>query len=274
MTPTINYYVNQKIQQYFDELTLPQTDQKLLAEHVVSVLHEKGAIQTNQSSENDSVFVYPFEKSDDDIGLQYLKHNDLRLFYTYRNGWNIQDDGNCLNITMGEFSTFRCNKETPESVADEIIRIDTELVSKWCQEFEALHPLEVTDIVRHLFYDYATRDLGEVPMIIDYIAAKIFDVSRTEVRKAISNNLKRFSEHSVIRLTKEQTKALSPERLKSMGYMRNRYCPYILDVAGFFNLCMVLHSPVAVKCTMGIIQTISAKTPIETLLAKLTEAKE
>lgn len=273
MTSTINYYVNKKIQQYFDELTLPQTEQKLLAEHVVSALRKKGAIQANQSSENDSAFVYPFEKRDDDIGLQYLKHNDLRLFYSFSNGWNIRDDGNCLNITMGEFSTFRCNKETPESVADEIIRIDTELASKWCQEFEALHPLEVTDIVRHFFYDYATRDLGEEPMIIDYIAAKIFDVSRTEVRKAISKNLKRFPENSVVRLTKEQTKALSPERLKSMGYMHNRYCPYRLDFAGFFNLCVLLHSTVATKCTLGVIQTISEKTSIETLLAKLAKTK-
>lgn len=62
MTPTINYYVNQKIQQYFNEMKLPQTEQKLLAEHVVSALRKKGAIQANQSSENDSVFVYPFRK--------------------------------------------------------------------------------------------------------------------------------------------------------------------------------------------------------------------
>lgn len=271
MTPTINYFVNQRIQQYFNELNLPQTDTKLLAKHVVCALRKKGAIQASQASESDSVFVCPFEKRNDDIGMQYLKHNDLRLSYTFSNGWDIQNDGNCLNISMGKFATYHCNKESTESVADEIIQIDTKLVNMWCKEFETLHPLEVTDIVRHLFYDYATHDFGENPMIYDYIAAHVLDVSRAEARRIISYKSKRFPEHSVIRLTKDQTKALSPERLRSMEYAHNRYCPYLLTFAGFFSLCMELHSEVAVKCTMGIIQTVSEKTPIEKLLAKLKE---
>lgn len=271
MTPTINFFVNQKIQQYFNKLKLPQTHQKLLAEHVVSALRKRSAIQDGQASMCESVFVWPFEKRIEDIGLQYLKHNDLRLFYTFSNGWDIQNDGNCLNITMGKFATYQCGKEDPEIMADEIVRIDTELVNMWSKEFDTLHPLEITDIVRHLFYDYAIRDFGEEPMVFDYIAAAIFDVTRTDVRKTISNNYKRFPEDSVMRLTKEQTKALSIERLKSMGDKRNSYCPYMLNFIGFFNLCMVLHSPLAMRCAIGIIQVVSEKTPIEILLAKLKE---
>lgn len=131
-------YLNERIQAHFDTLQLPQTDKLLEHKFLIEALQTNGAIQEEEAPEESNSFRWPFSLKGDDSDPLFLKHCCLRFFYTYSgNKWEKRQ----LYFTMGLFFTFACKNEKPEALADEIMRIDNELIPMWMKDFEALPPV-------------------------------------------------------------------------------------------------------------------------------------
>lgn len=138
MNILLQHYLSERLQTHFDALQLSQTGRLLEHGALVDALHAKGAIQKEEAPDEMNIFRWPFRLKGDDSDPLFLKHCCLRFFYTYSGEkWEKRQ----LYFTMGLFSTFACKNEKPEDLADEIMRIDNELIPMWTKDFEALPPV-------------------------------------------------------------------------------------------------------------------------------------
>ena len=108
------------------------------------------------------------------------------------------------------------------------------------------------------------------PVILDTLAARIFGVSVTDVRQAISRSKKLFSEEVAFHLTFEELSnryrgCLNPPKLR-----RSDYLPYAITQQGFCLLSMRLRSTIAIKMNICIIETVSAHIPLREQLKSCT----
>lgn len=151
-------YLSERMQAHFDALQLPQTDKILEHKSLVDALRIKGAIQEEEAHEESNIFHWPWSLKGDDTDPLFLKHCCLRFFYTYSGGkWEKRQ----LYFTMGLFSTFACKNEKPDELADEIKRIDNELIPLWMKEFETLTPKEVMDHAMRSFFHQRHKFQGK-----------------------------------------------------------------------------------------------------------------
>lgn len=115
-------YIDRKIQQHLKELHLPQTKKKLTREELLEALKAKGAIWPEETPEGENIL---------------LSHCNLRTSYLF-SGRKLEKRQMC--VTIGLFAIFICTKEKPEALAEEIHRIDTQLIPQWAKDFNDLHP--------------------------------------------------------------------------------------------------------------------------------------
>lgn len=135
-------YLSERLQSHFDAISLSQDDKFLEHKSLVDALNIKGAIQEEEAPEEMNIFRWPFSLKGDESDPLFLKHCCLRFFYTYSGDrWEKRQ----LYFTMGLFSTFACKNENPDELADEIMRIDNELIPLWMKDFETLTPKDVMD---------------------------------------------------------------------------------------------------------------------------------
>lgn len=248
-------FLSKRLQAHFDVLQLPQTDSKLKHTALMESLRAKGAIQPVEAPEKSNIFRWPWSLKGDDTDPLFLKHCCLRFFYTFSGGkWEKRQ----LYLTMGLFSTFACKNEKPEDLADEIMRIDNELIPLWMNEFETLSPKEVLDRAMKSFIHQRHKFHGK-ELVLDTFAASVYGVSVTQVRQAISSNPNGFTEDCAFHLTYEEHKEWYRKFLNPPKIRRSDYLPYAITFEGFCLLSMSLPSPIAAKVHLGIIETISAK---------------
>jgi len=260
------HYLNQRLQDHFDNLKLPQTDTPLEFNDLVTSLRDKSAIQETEAPEEDNIFRWPFSIKGNDSDPLYLTHCNLGFFHLYQGAkWEKRQ----ICLTMGLFATYCCNSENPATLADEIIRIDTQLIPLWINEFTNLHPLEMTDLAMSHFASQCHK-LREQPIVLDTYAASVYGVTVTEVRQTISRNKPIFRDYA-FHLTWDEHQAhykntINPPKLRKSGYR-----PYALTFEAFSLLSMHLHSSIAIKVNMGIIKTVTSQVSIFELLKQLHE---
>lgn len=251
-------YLSERLQAHFDTLQLPQTDSILEHTALMESLRAKGAIQSVEAPEESNIFRWPFSLKEDDSDPLFLKHCCLRFFYTY-------SDGKCekrqLYLTMGLFSTFACKNEKPEELADEIMRIDNELIPLWMKEFEALPSKDIMNRALKSFIRQRHKFHGK-ELVLDSFAASVYGVSVAQVRQAISRKRNGFTEECAFHLTYEEHKEWYRKFLNPPKIRRSDYLPYAITFEGFCLLSMSLPSPIAGKIHLGIIETISAKSSL------------
>lgn len=251
-------YLNERIQAHFDTLQLPQTDNLLEHKFLVEALQLKGSILKEEAPEEMNIFRWPFSLKGDDSDPLFLKHCCLRFFYTYSGGkWEKRQ----LYFTMGLFSTFACKNEKPEELADEIMRIDNELIPLWMKDFEALQPKEVMDRAMKSFC-HQVHKFHDKELVLDTFAASVYGVSVTQVRQTISRKRNGYTEEYAIHLTFEEHKEWYKKYLNPPKIRKSDYLPYAITFEGFCLLSMRLTSPIAAKVHLGIIETISAKNSV------------
>lgn len=253
-------YLSERLQAHFDALQLPQTDKLLEHKSLVDALRIKGAIQEEEAHEEFNIFRWPWSLKGDDTDPLFLKHCCLRFFYTYSGGkWEKRQ----LYFTMGLFSTFACKNEMPDELADEIKRIDNELIPLWMKEFETLTPKEVMDHAMKSFFHQRHKFQGK-ELVLDAFAASVYGVSVTQVRQTISRKRYGFSEELAFHLTYEEHKEWCRKYINPPKIRKSNYLPYAITFEGFCLLAMRLPSPIAAKVHLGIIETISTKDALHT----------
>jgi len=255
------HYIDQRLQAHFDNLNLPQTDTQLEIKDLITSLSAKGAIQKTEAPEEDNIFRWPFALEGKDNAPLYLTHCNLSFFYLHQ-GDKWEKRKPCL--TMGLFATYCCNNEAPAALADEIIRIDTQLIPLWINDFANLHPLEMTDLAISHFISQCSK-IRNLPTILDKYAASIYAVPVTEIRQTISRNKSIFQDYA-FHLTWDEHEAHYKNTLNPPKLRKSDYHPYALTFEAFSLLAMRLHSPIAVKVHHGIIKTVTSQTPISELL--------
>lgn len=182
-------YLSERLQAHFDALKLAQTDTLLEHKALVESLRKKGAIQDEQAPKEMNIFRWPWNLKGDDSDPLFLKHCCLRFFYTYSGEkWEKRE----LYFTMGLFSTFACKNENPNELADEIMRIDNELIPSWMKDFDALEPTDIMDRAMKCFCHQVHKFHGK-ELVLDTFAASVYGVSVTKVRQAISRKHNGFT---------------------------------------------------------------------------------
>jgi len=261
-------YVNWRLQEYFNSLKMRQTRRNLTADDLRNALKETGALQTEDAPEEENVFRWEFGLRGDEFDPLFLKHCNLRLFYGYSGkNWKKRT----LYVTMGMFSTFACQREHPRELAEELVRIDDELIPQIRKDFDALSPEDIAGWALSEFKDQCTV-LRKHAIALDTSIAHIYGVSATDVRQAISRNKRVFrSEDEAFHLTYEEHVAWNKKFIKPPKTRKTDYRPYAITDRGFCLLSMHLHSPLAVKTCMGIIRTVSNNVPLAEMLKKFEE---
>ena len=255
-------YLSERLQAHFDALKLAQTGTLLEHKALVESLRKKGAILDEQAPEEMNIFRWPWSLKGDDSDPLFLKHCCLRFFYTYSGGkWEKRE----LCFTMGLFSTLACKNENPDELADEIMRIDNELIPSWMKDFDALEPTDITDRAMKCFCHQVHKFHGK-ELVLDTFAASIYGVSVTQVRQAISRKHNGFTEECAFHLTYEEHKEWYRKYINPPKIRKSDYQPYAITFEGFCLLSMRLPSQIAIKTNIGIIETISAKIPMEEML--------
>lgn len=250
-------YLYERLQAHFDALQLPQTDRLLDHKFLVEALQIKGAIQEEEAPEEMNIFRWPFSLRGDDSDPLFLKHCCLRFFYIYSGGkWENRQ----LYFTMGLFSTFACKNEKPEDIAEEIMRIDNELIPMWMKDFEALQSKDVMLRAMKSFIHHRHK-FHDKELVLDIFAASVYGVSVKQVRQTISCKRSGFSEECAFHLTYEEHKEWYKKYINPPKIRKSDYLPYAITFEGFCLLSMRLPSPVAAKVHLGIIETISAIRP-------------
>jgi len=263
------HYLSERLQKHFDNLQLPQTESPLRHENLIGALREKGAIQPTEAPEENNIFCWPLGFKGDDTDPLFLTHCDIRLFYNYKDGkWENRE----LCFSMGLFSTFCCKSEEPSALADEIIRIDTQLIPEWIDDFNNLSPLEMTDLAMYRFHEQC-RTLRNKLIVLDSYAARVYGVSVTDVRQTISRNRDLFSDEYAFHLTWEEYQEWYKKVIGAPKVSKSDYLPYAITFEAFGLLSMHLHSTIAIKVNMGIIETVSAKVPVKELI-KMASSKD
>lgn len=248
-------YLNERIQAHFDTLQLPQTDKLLEHKFLIEALQTNGAIQEEEAPEESNIFRWPFSLKGDDSDPLFLKHCCMRFFCTYSGGkWEKRQ----LYFTMGLFSTFACKNEKPEALADEIMRIDNELIPTWMKDFEALLPKDVMDRAMKSFIHQRHKFHGK-ELVLDTFVASVYGVSVFQVRQTISRKRSGLTEEYAFRLTYDEHKEWYKKYINPPKIRRSDYLPYVITFEGFCLLSMRLSSPIAVKVHLGIIEAISVK---------------
>lgn len=248
-------YLSERLQSHFDAISLSQDDKFLEHKSLVDALNIKGAIQEEEAPEEMNIFRWPFSLKGDESDPLFLKHCCLRFFYTYSGDrWEKRQ----LYFTMGLFSTFACKNENPDELADEIMRIDNELIPLWMKDFETLTPKDVMDRAMKSFIHQLHKFHGK-KLVLDTFAASVYGVSVTQVRQTISRKRSGFTEECAIHLTYEEHKEWYRKYINPPKIRKSDYLPYAISFEGFCLLSMRLPSPIAAKVHLGIIETISAK---------------
>lgn len=285
-------YIDRKIQQHLKELHLPQTGKKLTRKELLEALKAKGAIQPEEAPEEENVFHWPFRKAkpetstgstpeadaeggdkdcgSEDDGIIFLRHCNLRTSYMY-SGRKWEKRQMC--VTLGLLATFICEKEKPETLAEEIHRIDTQLIPQWIKDFDDLQPDEITQLATDEFAAQI-EIIRKQPVILDTLAASIFAVTVTEVRQAISRNKNLFTEEAAFHLSLEEMRERARKYINPPKVRKSDYRPYALTQQGFLLLSMHLNSSIAVKMHICIIQTVSARIPFTEMLQKMLNTRE
>ena len=257
-------YLSERLQAHFDALKLAQTGTLLEYNTLIEALRTKGAIQDEQAPEEMNIFRWPWSLKGDDSDPLFLKHCCLRFFYTYSGGkWEKRE----LYFTMGLFSTFACKNENPDEMADEIMRIDNELIPLWMRDFDALEPTVIMDRAMKCFCHQVHKFQGK-ELVLDTFAASVYGVSVTKVRQAISRKHNGFTSDEAFHLTYEEHKEWYRKYINPPKIRKSDYQPYAITFEGFCLLSMRLPSQIAIKTNIGIIETISAKIPLEEMLEK------
>lgn len=266
MNILLQHYLSERLQTHFDALQLSQTGRLLEHGALVDALQAKGAIQEDEAPEESNIFRWPFSLKEDDSDPLFLKHCCLRFFYTYSgNKWEKRQ----LYFTMGLFSTFACKNEKPEELADEIMRIDNELIPMWMKDFEALPPKDVMDRAMKSFI-HQRHKFHDKELVLDTFAASIYGVSVKQVRQTISRKRSGFTEECAFHLTYEEHKEWYKKYINPPKIRRSNYPPYAITFEGFCLLSMRLPSPIAVKVYLGIIEAITARRPNTVIDTKRT----
>ena len=259
-------YLNKRIQEHFDNLKLPQTETPVEHKDLVEALRNKGAIQPSEAPEEANIFPWPFTLKGDENDLLFLSHCNIRFFYFYQGDkWEKRQ----LCLTLGLFATYCCKNEDPNTLADEIIRIDTQLIPQWIEDFNNLHPLEMTDLAMSHFRDQCHKVRDQL-IVLDTYAASVYGVSVTEVRQTISRNKSLFHDFA-FHLTWEEHQAYYKNTLNPPKLRKSDYRPYALTFEAYSLLSMQLHSTIAIKVNMGIIKTVSSQVSIFELLKQIKQ---
>lgn len=259
-------YINNRLQEYLEEINLTQSEKKIEHNEIIECLRAKGAIQSVEAKEEDNVFLWPFDIKGDGSDPLFLTHCNLRFFYAYHDNKFEQWD---LYFTMGLFSTFACKNENPDELADEIIHIDTQLIPQWVEEFNNLHPLQITELAVLQFNDQREK-IREEKVILDTFAAHVYGVTVTKVRQTISRKCKLFGGSRAFHLTREEYRKWLGNYIKPPRKERE-YLPYAITFPGFCLLSMELHSDIANKVSLGIVQTMKEKKPLTELLKQFKQ---
>lgn len=259
-------YLSERLQAYFDALQLTQTDKLLEHKFLIDALQIKGALQEEEATEESNIFRWPWSLKGDESDPLFLKHCCLRFFYIYSGGkWENRQ----LYFTMGLFSTFACKNEKPEEIADEIMRIDNELIPMWMKDFEALPPKEVMKRAMKSFI-HQRHKFHDKELVLDTFAATVYGVSVTQIRQSMSRKRSGFTEEYAFHLTYEEHKEWYKKYLNPPKIRKTDYLPYAITFEGFCLLSMRLTSPIAAKVHLGIIETISSKQQNTVLETKRT----
>lgn len=257
-------YLSERLQAHFDALKLAQTGTLLEYNTLIEALRAKGALQAEQPPEEMNIFHWPWSLKGDDSDPLFLKHCCLRFFYTYSGDkWEKRQ----LYFTMGLFSTYACKNENPDELADEIMRIDNELIPSWMKDFDALEPTDIMDRAMKCFCHQVHKFHGK-ELVLDTFAASVYGVSVTQIRQAISRKHNGFTEECAFHLTYEEHKEWYRKYINPPKIRKSDYQPYAITFEGFCLLSMRLPSQIAIKTNIGIIETISAKIPMEEMLKK------
>ena len=257
-------YLSERLQAHFDVLKLAQTDTLLEHKALVESLRKKGALQAEQAPEEMNIFRWPWSLKGDDSDPLFLKHCCLRFFYTYSGEkWEKRQ----LYFSMGLFSTFACKNENPDELADEIMRIDNESIPFWIKDFDALEPTDIMDRAMKCFYHQVHKLHGK-ELVLDTFAASVYGVSVTQVRQAISRKRNGLTSDEAFHLTYDEHKEWYRKYINPPKIRKSDYQPYAITFEGFCLLSMRLPSQIAIKANIGIIETISAKIPMEEMLKK------
>ena len=271
-------YIDRRLQKHLEGLQLPQSGSRLAIQDLLVALEAAGDVQPQEAPEEENVWRWPFEDND---GVVFLSHCNLRSFYLWEGGREAKAEagvateagaaevGPRLCITLGQFATFVCGQEDAAALAQEIVRIDTELIPQWCRDFEELLPDEVTKLATDEFAGQFELIRG-CPVILDTLAARIFGVSVTDVRQAISRSKALFGEEAAFHLTFEELSNRYRSCLNPPKFRRSDYLPYAITQQGFCLLSMRLRSPIAIKMNICIIETVSAHIPLRELLKSCT----
>lgn len=176
-------------------------------------------------------------------------------------------------VILGRFATFICEKEKPEALAEEIHRIDTQLIPQWIKDFDDLQPDEITNLATD---EFATQMeiIRKQPVILDTLAASIFAVTVTEVRQAISRNKNLFTEEAAFHLSFEEMRERARKYINPSKVRKSDYHPYAITEQGFCLLSFRLNSPIAIKMNICIIRTVSARIPFTEMLQKMLNTRE
>lgn len=261
-------YLNWRLQKYFDSLNMRQIRRKMTAEDLRNALKETGALQTEDSPEEENVFRWEFSLRGDESDPLFLKHCNIRLFYGYSGKkWEKRT----LYVTMGMFSTFACRREDPRELAEELIRIDEVFIPQFRKDLEALSPENLASWALYEFKEQCAI-LRKKAIVMDEMVAHIYGVTVTDVRCAISRNKRVFrSDDEAFHLTYEEHVAWDRKYSTSQKTRLGDYRPYAITDRGFCMLSMHLHSNIAVKVSMGIVQTVAKNVPLAEMLKNFEE---
>jgi len=265
-----SHYLNQRLEEHFKGLQLPQTDIVLSREAIIEALRNKGALQPSEAPEGDNIFPWPFGSTNDQSAPLYLTHTNIRFLYIYTTD-TFEKCG--MYLTMGILAIYPCANEDPNTLADEIIRIDTQLIPQWIEDFNNLPAEELADLTLKTFYAQC-RTIRNQPVIIDSFAAQIYDVSVTDIRQAISRNRNLLSEDKAFHITYEEHLDWYTPIGSTNKVRKSDYRPYVLTPTGLLLLSLRVNSPLAIKVNIGIIRMVSSKVSIFELLKQINNSKQ